>query len=685
MTEGAKWKWTPERGQSHFCYDALNRATKKLFSTANCSVTTGSSAGGSSDVFIDYDLLGRPCRFRWDHSGGDCPTSTGTLDGVVSYLRDNAGRVTAENSSGRVLGYQYDEAGDRTRITWPDGFYAAYVYLANGRPRQILENGSTSLASFSFDYGESIIQILRGNSAQTTSDQTPWMGPTNISHGLGSSGVILNYSYDPVGGLTSKNVTGPAAYNWTNHPAVTTSLTFDRLNRDAGLASPNPPTCAGANRYDCKGDLLSDGTRNFTYDAEDRMLTASGPTAITLSYDPTGRLSQTVSSVTTQFLYSGDQLVAEYSPSPSPAGTVLHRYVPGPIPDQPVVWYYGSGTTDRRYLHQDSQGTVIAWSNSSAVAGDIYAYGPNGEPADNFAGGKSRFRYTGQIMIPEAQLYYYKARMYDPGMGRFLQADPTGYDAGMNLYAYTGDDPVNLNDPMGTEDSNPNGNFPDNDICGNFEHVVTGSRICGAPEPIGIFDIPGGDPMGEGSPAGPAGGRGWDPNDVIVKGYRGHRDSSLQAQWWYNDGSLGHGVASISWASPDPNEVLVRSSPAARRFLNSIRSSGVCTSPAFECITSLRSTGGGYSYGQVYYYAEGTHTVINLEPGIPIHNHHNSPFLSTSDIDSFDPTLPYQWLITPEWNLRLFYMGPSSPGGSWTTYNGRASSDGNFVFYINVQ
>lgn len=46
-------------------------------------------------------------------------------------------------------------------------------------------------------------------------------------------------------------------------------------------------------------------------------------------------------------------------------------------------------------------------------------------------------------------LYHYKARAYHPGMGRFLQSDPIDYGDGMNMYAYVGNDPVNVADPMG--------------------------------------------------------------------------------------------------------------------------------------------------------------------------------------------------------------------------------------------
>ncbi|MBA4307326.1 MAG: hypothetical protein C0429_11370 [Sphingopyxis sp.] len=60
-----------------------------------------------------------------------------------------------------------------------------------------------------------------------------------------------------------------------------------------------------------------------------------------------------------------------------------------------------------------------------------------------------RFLYTAQAYIPEVGLYYYKARFYSPTLGRFLQADPIGYNDGINWYNYVGGDPVNKADPSG--------------------------------------------------------------------------------------------------------------------------------------------------------------------------------------------------------------------------------------------
>ena len=60
------------------------------------------------------------------------------------------------------------------------------------------------------------------------------------------------------------------------------------------------------------------------------------------------------------------------------------------------------------------------------------------------------YSYTGREWDKEAGLYYYRARFYDPLVGKFISKDPIGFDGGdVNLYSYVGQNPVNLTDPSG--------------------------------------------------------------------------------------------------------------------------------------------------------------------------------------------------------------------------------------------
>jgi RHS repeat-associated protein len=92
---------------------------------------------------------------------------------------------------------------------------------------------------------------------------------------------------------------------------------------------------------------------------------------------------------------------------------------------------------------------TLAEQNEYDAFGRPYFFNASGQPqtASNYG---NRFLFTGREYLSELKLYDYRARMYQPELGRFMQPDPKQFEAGdYNLYRYCHNDPVNRSDPMG--------------------------------------------------------------------------------------------------------------------------------------------------------------------------------------------------------------------------------------------
>jgi RHS repeat-associated protein len=247
-----------------------------------------------------------------------------------------------------------------------------------------------------------------------------------------------SFTYNAENQIDTKGSTN-SLFDYNGAYAVNRAYTNNGLNQMT-TSGPNTLTYT-----DGRGNLTSDGVNTYGYNELNQLTSRSG--GVSLTYDALGRLASTYSpgTSTTQFAYSGDQLVTEYDGS----GNLLRRYAPGALgADDPIVWYEGSNTSSRRWLIDDYQGSVIAATDGTGaiIGGTPNTYDEYGVPG---SANQGRFQYTGQIYIPELGLYHYKARTYSPTLGRFLEADPIGYIDDLDWYAYVKDDPINGIDPSG--------------------------------------------------------------------------------------------------------------------------------------------------------------------------------------------------------------------------------------------
>jgi len=459
--------------EQEFTYDALSRMT-------SAADRNGEAGAATHTVGFEYDSLSR--------------LATETQDGyAVTRTYDRRSQLTGlDYPGGAAVEFAYNVRGtvsgvDYTPYGAPTSSAAVFDYDAASRlTGATLGNGVTMTRTLNANGQEvsraftraaaNLATVTLGNPSDPVATAYDYRGNVTaqqVTLANLASPIAKSFSYDSLSRLKVEDATPVPSYppavtsdrtftydlngNWTSRlvvppsggPGTTTAYTPNADNEYAYIAGY-------AAVHDANGNLRRpDPWTTYEYDWANRLthvdITAGGPlpaTAVSYTHDALNRrVTKTVGTATTHYIYSGAQVIEEYE------GASLTRvYVSAG--DAPLLMDTGSA----RYYHlTDRQGSVIALANSAGAMVESYTYTAFGQMTVFDASGTvransaygNRFGFTGQRWDAETGLWYYRNRMYSPDLGRFLQRDPAGYVDGANLYAYVHNNPVLFTDPDG--------------------------------------------------------------------------------------------------------------------------------------------------------------------------------------------------------------------------------------------
>jgi RHS repeat-associated protein len=477
-----------------YTYDAENHRTKKV--DANGNATAGDTTDGTTQWI--YDQLGRPITTDYSDSTPDITLTYDTwgnrasmLDGQSSnetYSYDALNRPTGVTRGTDSFAYQYDDAGNLTKRTYPDSTVldytydddsrlatvkvagntvSTYAYDADGHQVQnTLASGNGYVETRSYDRAGRLSEVKNAKSGTTLSQFTytrdPAGNPTRIDK-VGSA--VETYAYDVDNRITEvcyqatcTSGTDPFI-RWTyddignrateDRPAGTTTYTYntaDELTQRSGLGGTVNYS------YDLNGNETAAGSRTYAFNLTDRIKsTAEAGTTITYAYDGDGkRLSQAISGgTTTSYIWDRNASLAQLALERN-GTTTLRRY------------HYGADLISMQtggsdfYYHYDGIGSVSNLSSATGATQWTYEYEPFGDTRVEMKVDPSAptnlVRFTGELLDTTTNLYHLRARQYDAETGRFLSTDTATSevtDPYVSAYIYVDNRPTYSVDPSG--------------------------------------------------------------------------------------------------------------------------------------------------------------------------------------------------------------------------------------------
>ncbi len=479
--------------------DALNRSTTYTYDRNGLRLSRTSPAGDTSTnsynadgylasfdhglgaVSIAYDGYGRkstetaPTRsdtYQYDPRGRVASIqSTGATPGTMTFTRDAANRIlTATDRFNRTVTYTYDAKGRRATMTAPNATATSYQYDAGGKISRITTGASW--AEYSYDTAGRRIGLLYSNgvraaytwNARNQLASLAWFTPSNTvirswvyaydpagrrtSAVLNDGGIV--WTYDALGRLTSETMVSEL---WGNHSgAWTYDAVGNRLDAGAAFGLDHRQTAWGAESigHDAAGNALSVAGSALAYDARNRVI--SSPTQAFL-YNGLGHRDQITGLTARSYVYDGQNVLAILN-----GNVYSHRYTFGLSIDEPL--FARNGTADRFFV-TDEQGSVFAMTDQNGAVMQQYAYNAwgariffdsvvsSGFGASNY----NPFEFQAKERLDIPDLYWFRARLYRAGAGRFLQKDPargSSYlPASRHPYQFLFNRPTQFVDPTG--------------------------------------------------------------------------------------------------------------------------------------------------------------------------------------------------------------------------------------------
>lgn len=321
-----------------------------------------------------------------------------------------------------AISYDYDALGRLSSRTVASSAAETFQYDAIGR----LVSHASDLGSYSLSYLGQTSQITQRRLLPITSNlATSWSYLPNSGDrrlaainnvGLSSS-QHSNYQLTTTAENFISSITETSDASTVYPSATTQTASYNNLNQLTNLSGQ-------ALNFDANGNLLSDGQRNYSWDAENRLVSITYPgqpgkqTAFT--YDGLSRRTAIASTpaggggtVTTSYIWCGAQLCQARNASNSTTREYFAEgeFVPG---SPPQSYYYGP----------DQIGSIRRIF-ASATSAPAYSYDPYGNALQATAP-LTDFNYAGMFYVADSGLYLTQYRAYDPVAGRWLSRDPVG-------------------------------------------------------------------------------------------------------------------------------------------------------------------------------------------------------------------------------------------------------------------